>query len=211
MGKKQQKQQARGAARRASKTSCLVKKAPAAKHAAKPAVGKGPKALYVPQKTQTVKLGSRRPGGAGGGPSAEKLALKQRRREEAEAAAAARGRADGAAFAAARAGVAPEAVVIAPASFAVEAKESGAMRWLFDVDTARTPRQPAPRRAAAPPRRDDGPNAFAALGDDADAPPPPRPAAPAAPVVAPPTALVFAPPTFVVGGHAPGPAEFEDI
>ena len=57
MGKKQQKQQARGAARRASKTSCLVKKAPAAKHAAKPAVGKGPKALYVPQKTQTVKLG----------------------------------------------------------------------------------------------------------------------------------------------------------
>ena len=153
MGKKQQN---RSAARKASKASCLVKKAPAPKMAAKgkPAVGKGPKATYVPPKTQTVKLGTKRPGSVRSGPSAEKLALKQRRREEAEAAAAAKGRAEAAAFSAERASLWPEEVVIAPASFSVDAeRESGDMQWLFDVDTARDAKKARLAKRTAAPKR----------------------------------------------------------
>ena len=142
------------------------------------------------------------------GPSAEKLALKQRRREEAEAAAAAKGRAEAAAFSAERASLRPEEVVIAPASFSVDAeRESGDMQWLFDVDTARDAKKARlAKRTAAPTRGAASENAFAALAEDAPAA---RPAAPEA--VMPPTFLAFAPPSFSLAPPAPAPGDFSEI
>lgn len=208
----------RSAGRKQNKTSCLVKKQSShgREKGAAAGVGKA-RTLLVPTKTQTLKLGSKRPGTVRSGPSAQKLALKARRRQEEEEAAAARGRELGAAYSVDRAMLKPEEVVIAPASFSVEpSKEDGDMQWLFDASAAAAARdaRKGPRQAragaAAPKQRQEQENSFAALDEEE---PPAGPVAPAAQAA--PAFLSFAPASFslapaVVPGTTSG-GDFQDI